>query len=61
MVGVKSLMAEATYFSMCKEIFEKLDLDIVIQYNNRKLSWALHALLRRYALYLAFNVFLKAK
>lgn len=37
MVGVKSLMAEATYFSMCKEIFEKLGLDIVIRYNNRKL------------------------
>lgn len=36
-VGVKSLLAEATYFSMCKEVFSKLELDVVIKYNNRKL------------------------
>jgi len=37
MVGVKSVMAEAELMYMTIEAFEKLDLDIYISYNNRKL------------------------
>lgn len=37
MVGVKSVMAEAELMYMTIEAFDKLDLDIYISYNNRKL------------------------
>ncbi len=36
-VGVKSMMAEAELLSMVVEVFEKLSMDVYIQYNNRKL------------------------
>lgn len=36
MVGVNSVMAEAEFISMAKEIYNTLDLDIFIAYNNRK-------------------------
>ena len=36
-VGVKSQMAEAELMMMAVDAFKKLDLDVVIQYNNRKL------------------------
>ncbi|WP_105615294.1 histidine--tRNA ligase [Vallitalea okinawensis] len=34
-VGVKSVMAEAELISMTKEIYDALDLDVYISYNNR--------------------------
>mgnify|MGYP003763998403 FL=1 len=37
MVGVKSVMAEAELMYMTIEAFDKLELDIYISYNNRKL------------------------
>lgn len=37
MVGVKSVMAEAEYMMMTAEAYEKLGLDIEIEFNNRKL------------------------
>lgn len=36
-VGVKSMMAEAEYMMMTAEAYEKLGLDIEIEFNNRKL------------------------
>ncbi|MDQ0206939.1 histidine--tRNA ligase [Alkalicoccobacillus murimartini] len=36
-VGVKSQMAEAELMMMAIDAFKKLNLDVVIQYNNRKL------------------------
>ena len=36
-VGVKSVMAEAEYMLMTTEAYEKLGLDIEIEFNNRKL------------------------
>lgn len=36
-VGVKSVMAEAEYMMMTTEAYNKLDLDIEIEFNNRKL------------------------
>jgi len=36
-VGVSSLMPESEFMAMSMEIYEKLGLDIEIQYNNRKL------------------------
>ncbi len=35
-VGIESVSAEAELMSMALEIFEKLELDVVISYNNRK-------------------------
>src|SRR5699024_2985794 len=36
-VGVKSQIAEAELMMMALDIFKKLNLDVTIQYNNRKL------------------------
>lgn len=36
-VGIKSLLAEAEYFTMIVEAFNKLDLEVEIDFNNRKL------------------------
>jgi histidyl-tRNA synthetase len=36
-VGIKSMLAEAEFIAMAFEAFKKLDLEIYIQYNNRKL------------------------
>ena len=36
-VGVKSMMAEAEYMMMTNEAYNKLGLDVEIEYNNRKL------------------------
>jgi histidyl-tRNA synthetase len=36
-VGVKSMMAEAEYMMMAFDVFKRLELDIYIIYNNRKL------------------------
>ncbi|TKI79406.1 histidine--tRNA ligase, partial [Bacillus cereus] len=36
-VGVESVMAEAELMSMAFELFQTLNLEITIQYNNRKL------------------------
>lgn len=40
-VGVKSMIAEAELMSMAFEAFDKLDLDVYISYNNRKLLFGL--------------------
>lgn len=37
MVGVKSVIAEAEFMAMSVEVFEKLELDAYVSYNNRKL------------------------
>lgn len=39
--GVKSMMAEAELMSMIVSVFEELDLDIYISYNNRKLLYGI--------------------
>ena len=36
-VGIKSLLAEAEYMTMISDVFGKLNLEIEIEYNNRKL------------------------
>lgn len=36
-VGVKSVIAEAEFIEMAMEVFERLNLKVYIQYNNRKL------------------------
>ena len=36
-VGTDSMMAEAEYMMMIKEVFDKLELDVEIEFNNRKL------------------------
>ncbi len=36
-VGVESVMAEAELMSMAFELFRTLNLEVTIQYNNRKL------------------------
>lgn len=36
-VGTDSMMAEAEYMMMIKEAFDKLELDVEIEFNNRKL------------------------
>jgi histidyl-tRNA synthetase len=36
-VGVKSMLAEAELISMVFEVFNKLELDVYVSYNNRKL------------------------
>lgn len=36
-VGVKSMLQEAEFMTMCEEVFKKLGIDIEIEYNNRKL------------------------
>lgn len=36
-VGVSGLLAEAEYLEMTAEVYERLGLDIVIEFNNRKL------------------------
>jgi len=40
-VGIKSMLAEAELMSMAFEVFEKLDLDVYIDYNNRKLLFGI--------------------
>lgn len=40
-VGVKSMLAEAELMSMAFDVFNKLDLDIYISYNNRKLLYGI--------------------
>lgn len=37
MVGVNSILAEAELMAMALDIFERLDLEVVISYNNRQL------------------------
>ncbi len=41
--GVKSMIAEAELMSMAVNVFEELDLDIYISYNNRKLLYGILA------------------
>lgn len=36
-VGTSSMMAEAEYMMMTKEVFDQLELDVEIEFNNRKL------------------------
>ena len=36
-VGIKSVLAEAEYMMMTTEVFSKLGVDVVIEFNNRKL------------------------
>lgn len=40
-VGIKSMLAEAELMSMAFQAFERLDLDVYISYNNRKLLFGI--------------------
>ncbi|WP_432408431.1 histidine--tRNA ligase [Wukongibacter sp. M2B1] len=40
-VGIKSMLAEAELISMAFQAFERLDLDVYISYNNRKLLFGI--------------------
>ncbi|SKC41317.1 histidine--tRNA ligase [Maledivibacter halophilus] len=40
-VGIQSMLAEAELMSMAFEVFEKLNLDVYISYNNRKLLFGI--------------------
>jgi len=40
-VGVSSMIAEAEYMSMVFDVFEKLELDVYVSYNNRKLLYGI--------------------